>query len=580
MLYETPSEFFFLVKGCGDRFDEIAKVFDQEIRPVTCPMRLIQAMTAVLTPVDEAQQYGDELWLQGDPISVPVANQILNLTEADLPIGGIDFSNEDDTWIFLTHAPLAEGAKARVQKAYAKMGFIGEISFRTQEPSGQLPAVSRWKPDGLQLSSSRSLCLHSTAVRRLVEEDETTWRDFLDSRGGQGERPSAEKSDQFSCLFDTADRGDIRLSELLTIYDRIDIIPARDNPNWLVDHRLSVPELLELVSLGRCRVVLPYSAELCRPDLLDGIAELNPSAVVLSRDLAVKTVQTGQHKEPLLYGPFTALQRTAILNALHQVAPNDLFKSIVTCYGEMFRRQHYALMMNGAMASLSCGVGAYLGEVIEKLHGKDARIELASAGAGIEWAMALGSTWIPRSFGEGYDETGNCHLIASFLGRTTAIPVDPIGPRMHLLADGLLAMTDVPPMEIARNFNSGSVREFRGLAMRLMQAAPSHEEMRNAIDQINTETVKFERRASRLAKWKIDTLIVGGLGKPIGDALDAQMGPYASVMSAWLYEHLKRKIPSAYGEHLFGAMQTLLGLALAPSADAVIVSRSRQKLKA
>lgn len=246
----------------------------------------------------------------------------------------------------------------------------------------------------------------------------------------------------------------------------------------------------------------------------------------------------------------------------------------------MFRRQHYAFMMNGAMASLSCGVGAYLGEVIEKLQGKDARMELAAAGAGIEWAMALGSTWIPRSFGKGYDETGNCHLIASFLGRTKAIPVDPISTRMHLLADGLLAMTDVSPMEVARNFNSGSVREFRGLAMRLMQVAPSHEEMRHAIDQINTETVKFERRASRLAKWKIDTLIVGGLGKPIGDALDAQIGPYASVMSAWLYEQLKSKIPSAYGDHLFGAMQTLLGLALAPSADAVIVSRSRQKLKA
>ncbi len=581
-LYESPHEFVLVAKGECDDFTEMAKVFNHEIRPATCAIRLVETLPVGLIPVDESQQYVEECWLQGDPLSGPEINQLLFLTAAGLPEGGVDFSHEDDAWVFLSKDETSEDAKVKVRQAFRKMGIVEPIKFRPIEksPSDQIekPRSTR-VPGGMALISSKSSYISSNAVRHLVAEDEADWRSFLDSRSALPPDVAGNRQKEFSCLFDAGNCGAIRLAELLTIYDRVDVIPDRNDPNWLRKHDLSVADFLKLASWKRCRLILPYSVENCRPDLLNEIAELDSSAVVLSRSLAAKTVLAGQFKEPLLHGPFTAMQRSEILRALYKIAPDDRFKTILTCYGEMFRRQHYVFMMNGAMASVSCGVGAYLGEVFNKLHGRDARLELSLAGAGMEWAMALGSTWIPRDFGGGYDETGNCHFIASFLGRTKAAVVDPVSPRMHLLADGLLAISDVPPLEVAKNFNSASVHRFRNLAHRLMRDAPTRDEMVNAIAQINEETLKFERRTARLERWKIDTLLAGAIAGPISNEIDNRLGPFSSVIAAWLYEQLKAKVPSAANAHLSDAIQTLVGLALAPSADAVVVSRSRRSLQ-
>lgn len=578
-LYESPVEFLLVLENCPERFEDMASTFDGEIRPVTCPMRVIQHANPSLLLVDERQDYVQELWLSGEPISTPAANQLLMLTRPDIPLGGIDYSHVDDAWVFTSHNALTEDEKNSVRAGLIQIGMVGGVLFNVSSPDAARDhqRVQR-TPESLALSSSRSKNLPDS-VRRLVSLDEDMWRDFLSTRTlPEVDKPRIAPK-QFSCLFDTTDRSDISLSELLTIYDRVDLIPERDNPNWLEKHKLTVQDFLQLAASGQCRLVLPYSPEYCRPDLLDGLAQLDPSTLVLSRSLAARTIEAGQAKDPLLYGPFSAQQRSDILRLLYETAPNDRFKDILNCYGEMFRRQHYCFMMNGALASLSCGVGAYLGEVMERLRGADARIELATAGANVEWAMALGSTCIPRSFGEGYDETSNSHLVASFLGRTKYSAVDPISTRMHALADGLLAVNGIPPLEVARNFHGTSVVRFRSLARRLMIDAPTHAEMDEAIQQINDDIIKFERRTTRLARWKLDTLFVGAVGMPIGNAIDAQVGPYASLISGWLYELLKRHIPSTVKSELSGVKDTMLGLALSPSADAVVVSRSRKNLK-
>ena len=51
-------------------------------------------------------------------------------------------------------------------------------------------------------------------------------------------------------------------------------------------------------------------------------------------------------------------------------------------------------------------------EKLLSLRSKDARIELMTCGAGIEWALGLGVSYIPRDY-TGFDETHNSELIAS-----------------------------------------------------------------------------------------------------------------------------------------------------------------------
>ena len=245
----------------------------------------------------------------------------------------------------------------------------------------------------------------------------------------------------------------------------------------------------------------------------------------------------------------------------------------------MFAQQHRAFMLNGAMASMSCGVGAHLGELVARRRGIDARLELGLAGAGVEWAMALGSSWMPRSFGEGYDESINSHMVASFISRTFGGPVDPVTSRLHALTNGLLAIMDVPPLEVARNFNGASVDRFRTLARRLMHQAPTQEEMLECVEQINQETRRFERRIERLTEWKLDSLAASLVAKPIGDAIDAPFsGGCASILAFWLFDVLKKQVPRKFSSPLADIQEVMLGLALAPSADAIVVSRARSQL--
>jgi len=230
-------------------------------------------------------------------------------------------------------------------------------------------------------------------------------------------------------------------------------------------------------------------------------------------------------------------------------------------------------MMRGALASLGFGVGAYLGDVFLKLGNKDARIELMTCGAGIEWALGLGASYIPRDYG-GFDETWNSQIIASYLGKTRLRPSDPIANRMHIVSDGLLAVSGVPPLEVARNFHSLPASRFRNLARRLMEDAPSASELQNAIDQINADVKHFERRAERLASWKINILVSGAISAAVGDHWPVT----ASVGAEWIYAMLEHKIPAKLRDELADTRAMLTGLATGSSLDAVIVSRSRKAI--
>lgn len=67
--------------------------------------------------------------------------------------------------------------------------------------------------------------------------------------------------------------------------------------------------------------------------------------------------------------------------------------------------------------------------------------------------------------------------------------------------------------------------------------------------------------------------------KPIGDAIDTTLGGgFASVLTFWLLEGLKNHIPSSFMKPLGDIREVLLGIALAPSMDAVVVSRARSSL--
>jgi hypothetical protein len=350
-------------------------------------------------------------------------------------------------------------------------------------------------------------------------------------------------------------------------------MPERHSFEWSSKHQVPLPDLQELVRLKRVRIILPYSTADYPSSLLEAVAEVDRSSIMLSRALAAKTIARGQMKEPLLYAPLTSAQRAAILFAMSHSVTDERYRGLISSYGQLFSGQHDMFMMRGALASLGFGVGAYLGDVFLKLGNKDARIELMTCGAGIEWALGLGASYIPRDFG-GFDETWNSQIIASYLGRTRLRPSDPIANRMHIVSDGLLALSDVPPLEVARNFHSLPASRFRNLARRLMEATPNASELQYAVDQINADVKHFERRAERLASWKVGALFSGAISAAAQDGWPI----IASAGAAWLYAMLEEKIPVQLRDEFADARTMLTGLATCSSLDAVVVSRSRKAI--
>ncbi len=579
-LFSMGDEFQIFASGRDDGFEILEKHLD-DFRTVTCPLRPIKEIPNGVLPIDESEPYEAELWLYGSPFNVSDLNRLMFLADGKLPEGTLDYVHDPEGWEFSSPTPLSMESQHQILVAARKIVPISSIRFVTTQVCEEKssPKSRKGAHDGLELIISRSREIVSTRVRGVVEADEDAWREFLRDRADQKiVGMSSPPPRTFTCLFDAADRSDIRLSELLTLYDRIDVIPDKNDPNWMGRHKVTVKDFQELVRLGRCRLVIPYSANQCDAYLMDALCDVDPSSIILSRSLAMKTIETGQCKDPLLYAPLSAIQRAGILGALYESSSDPRFLEILESYGEIFQNQHHAFMMNGACANITSGIGRYLGDAIYKTTGRDARIELSIAGAGIEWALSLGASYIPRKFGEGYDETNNCNLIASFLGRTQAKQVDPVAERMHLLVEGLLAVADIPPLEVARNFHSAAEKRFKGLAAKLMHQAPSREEMSQAVSQINADVKAFEGRTSSLRKWKLDTLGVGVTAKYVNDLLDANV-PYGSVLAAWFYEILKNKVPNSLKDELSFASQMIIGLAASPSLDAVIVSRSRKDLR-
>jgi hypothetical protein len=578
-LYGAEWAYTLHVANCPESaFPALAAFFNDDVHPLTCDIRLSLEVPTLGVPIEDTHDYEAELWLQGEPLSAPAHNNLLSLTEAGLPEGGIHFDHARRVWEFRSLHPLTDDEMASVHRAAAKIGLAGPIGFVVvAPPTAPPPNRPPTKLQGdLTPITSRHLKRIGGVRYDLVQQDEDEWRGFLARRARQEiVVPEVTATSNLACLYDVEHCGDSRLSELLTLYDRVDIMPPPRHmfEEWATKHHVSLSDLQELVKLRRARLILPYSLADYPSTLLEAVAEVDRSSLVLSRALAAQTIIRGQTKEPFLYAPLSHQHRASLLSAMAQAVTDERYRSLLSSYGQLFSRQHDLFMLRGATASLGFGVGAYLGEAFMKLGKGDARLELMTNGAGIEWALGLGASYIPRDFGE-YDETRNSYIIASYLGRARFLPADPVADRTHIISDGLLAVSDVPPLEVARNFYSLPASRFRGVARGLMQATSSAAELQEAVKRINADVKVFERRADRLASWKVGAV----LPHVVTTAIDHEFGLFASIGAVWLHGFLEHKIPKGLRTELTDAKAMLVGLATGSSLDTVIVSRSRKAI--
>jgi len=260
----------------------------------------------------------------------------MSLAEADLPEGGIDFDHGRKAWVFRSFNPLSGEEQACVTRATTKIGIAGPIDFVEISPPSGPPPTCPHIPKGqadLTLLTGRALRRMGGVRYDLVQQDEDEWRAFLVHRANREiVAPDQTATSNFACLYDVEHCGDSRLSELLTLYDRVDIVPPRRRgfDEWSVKHRVPLPDLQELVRLKRLRLILPYSAPDYPSNLIEAVAEVDRSSIVMSRSLAAKTITQGQTKEPFLYAPLTHGQRSGILSTIAQAVTDEKYRVVLS----------------------------------------------------------------------------------------------------------------------------------------------------------------------------------------------------------------------------------------------------------
>lgn len=566
--------FHVLVASDVEDFSSLKKEFDEKVRPLTCPVDLVYEMPEDMEQLEIAKDLNAELWLLDDPLTEEDANRLLCLATPGMPAGRLRFDTTKKTWSFTSSERLSKEVEKRVVKAFERLDMPGELSFGVGEAPTKTKSPARDETEVFRVVRSNQPELLTPALSRLVEADEARWRDFLNQRGPSAEVHSSGEVTQFSCLFDASDESDVQLSELLTIYDCVNLIPRKVGVSPLGRVKTSVAELSELAAIGRVRLVLPYSVHQYEPRLVEPIAEARQDAVVLSRSLAAQTITKVQAKDPMVYGPFTSEERAEILRVLMESIPNDRFRALTATYRRLYEGQHYAFMERGATACLGFGVGAHLAEIIQTSIQRDVRLELAIAGAHVEWGIGLDASYVPVTLSPNFSLEGYSRMIASYLGRVRTLPADPVADRMHRIVDDLLAVSDVPALEVAKNLKGGALARFRGLARRLMHDHPQGEELAQALLEVNRDVQAFERRSERLHSWGIFALVEEAARGEIHEILHSK-----SVALFWLLTMIHRKLPAGAKRELAAILKTLEGLVLSPSADAVIVSRTRRELK-
>ncbi len=271
--------------------------------------------------------------------------------------------------------------------------------------------------------------------------------------------PASFARTKTACLVNAAVFAPKNLRIYLTLYDVVYLIAplAEKLDPHLAALSASKSEVLELLRIGRLRLVVPQAIDRYDSHWLGEAAEAAPHALLLSRRLAAASLLETRRRWPIFFAPIGIDERVAILSVLAKAVdhvPNRTklwFSSLLETLTVNWLDGELNVNHQGAMGTSICGVPELAAALVRRARGHDARLEFWSAGMDVEWAAALGAAVCPKG-ADAYSEDGLVELIAGLFSVAGHEGVVVVAPEAFVALDEILAVdSDVPLVPSGRS---------------------------------------------------------------------------------------------------------------------------------
>lgn len=555
----------------------IKDVFNNEIRVAGCPVTISNVIPNNASRINE-RSYTEIINLKGNPFNIFDLNKQLSLLlSSEFPLFWLDFNNNNQTLDVKIKRELSKEEQVRFELSLhkligdnAKINYIFEQSLNVH--------IKESKHDPLSISVSRfSNQNFSKDLMEKWESDEQIWSDnkeilFTDTENDKTQ--SNQREEKTSCLINGQMATADNIRNYLTLFDKLQIILPIESmySDFINSLGVTEEELIKLIELGKVKLILPHSIFRYKTDLLEKAVAIDPSSIMLSRELACKTITDLKIRNPLLFVPNSLEEKQAILQELLALASrmndegvwlNGLVKELSNSWSSM----HELLSVRGALATFNVGLGPFISSMIKNISGKDYFIEIMQASNSIEWAAATGSVLCPTgplTFNE-----ENLAYLYSGVKQDWELEIE---TTPNIATGKLLTIAQhVPVIDLAQTFTGNEVRRFRALIGNLTHNKTA-QEIDVIVSNFNESVKQYERNKRRLDSWDV---------KGVGLDLTQEIANTAIPFSGFITKQIGRVIEKT-GERyesvgkVVDKVQSKLSRT---SPNIVLVSRMRDKVK-
>jgi hypothetical protein len=539
--------------------------------------------------------------IMGAPVELvaappPDAQRLAERTATELarpaPITSLDFS--DDLLLTLpvefprvqlrdgmatVERSLDDAERSILQTAFAKLDTGLTLTTRV-DPTAFIPKpVAPVKvPSPIQrLVPSKALPASlSFDVRYETERDETFWQDnrdriLTDMRlTPRALLPPSLTVSASRCLVNAAVFPPGNIRTYLTLYREL-ILVAPKEPYYqeiLQSLAASEDDLVWLALIGRLTVVFPDSIETYPTSLVNKLASDAPASILLSRRLAGATVADIRRRFPLCFPGLGSEDRRRVLEDIERCIPQvggvarDFAISLRDHLSRTWAGSGNLLHRQGAMAVSRLGAAPIIADLITRVKGVDAWVELTQAASSVEWAAALGATVFP-CVTKDYSEQNASEAMASiYSGLQDSTPVETnFGNVDYVLRNILTVHNDAPLRDVIEAMDGDAIDRLRKITLGLAESNLDPEFLAAAVESFNLRVRQFERKDDRLGA--LDLLA------PVG------------MFVAWATDHPLLEIGAWAFKYMLNnpggrVWDDLRGLASWTRGDAVFVSRLKR----